>query len=178
MRRAALLSSALALLSAACTTAGDPANTSAAQPTQSLGIGLPAPEFTLKTLAGGQVSLSDYRGRPVLINFWASWCAPCRTEMPDIIAAYKAHRDTGLEVLAIDNTQLDVIDDVRQFVDTFQMPFPVPLDEQGEVARAYRVLGLPTSVFVDGEGVVRAVNIGPMTAETIEKHLATILPAQ
>jgi len=139
---------------------------------------MPAPEFTLKTLAGGQVSLSDYRGRPVLINFWASWCVPCRTEMPDIIAAYKAHRESGLEVLAIDNTQLDVIDDVRQFVATFQMPFPVLLDEQGEVALAYRILGLPTSVFVDGEGIVRAVNVGPMSAATIEKHLATILPAQ
>ena len=140
--------------------------------------GTAAPNFALKTLDGGQLSLSDYTGRPVLINFWASWCGPCRTEMPAIIAAYNAHEDKGLAVLAIDNTQLDAIGDVRDFVKEFQMPFPVPLDEQGQASAAYSVPGLPTSVFIDAGGTVRAVNIGPMTADVIDKHLAAIMPAQ
>jgi thiol-disulfide isomerase/thioredoxin len=141
-----------------------------------IAIGSPAPDFVLKTLDGGQVRLSDFAGRPVLLNFWASWCGPCRQEMPEIIDAYDAHRSTGLIVLAIDNTQLDIIDDVRAFVDEFQLPFPVPLDEKGEAAEAYSILGLPTSVFVDRAGIVRGVNVGPMTTDVIEKHLAEILP--
>jgi len=127
-------------------------------------------------LGGGEASLSDYRGRPVFINFWASWCAPCRAEMPDIVEAYNRHRNAGLEILAIDNTQLDVVEDVHAFVKEFQMPFPVLLDEQGAAAQAFGILGLPTSVFVDGDGVVRGVNAGPLTEDTLEEYLAEILP--
>jgi thiol-disulfide isomerase/thioredoxin len=126
-------------------------------------------------LDGGEVRLADYRGRPVFINFWASWCGPCQVEMPEIIAAYDAHRSAGLEVLAIDNTQLDVIDDVRDFVIRFNMPFPVLLDESGEVLQAYQVIGLPTSVFVDAGGIVRGVNAGPLTGEQIAAFLNQIL---
>ena len=163
-----IVSIALTILVAACAPAasGAPAST----PPQ------PAPDFRLKTLDGGELALSDYRGRPVLINFWASWCGPCRAEMPEIIAAYNANRDIGLEVLAIDNTPLDVIDDVRAFVAEFQLPFPVLLDEENEAVKAYSIIGLPTSVFIDGDGLIRATNIGPMTAEVLEEHLQKILP--
>jgi peroxiredoxin len=138
--------------------------------------GLGAPDFTLKTLAGPGASLSDYKGRPVLINFWASWCTPCRSEMPDIVAAYQAHRETGLEVLAINSTDQDGMKDVRKFVAEFSMPFPVLLDEKGRVRRLYALIGIPTSVFIGSDGVVRVVNRGPITKETLEGGLIEILP--
>jgi len=179
---------ALAILVAACAPAAtpppspspEPVSIPSAEPIDTLGLrpGSAAPDLTLKTLDGGQVSLSDYKGRPVFINFWASWCGPCRAEMPEIIAAYNAHKDSGLEVLAINSTQLDVVDDARAFVDEFQMPFPVLLDEEGSANKAFSVIGLPTSVFIDAGGLVQAVNIGPMTGEIIEEHLKQILPSQ
>jgi len=140
--------------------------------------GLAAPNFTLKTLAGPEASLSEYKGRPLLINFWASWCKPCRGEMPDIVAAYQAHQGTGLEVLAINLTDQEGMKDIRKFVAEFQMPFPVLLDEKGRVRRLYALIGVPTSVFIGTDGVVRLINPGPITKETLERGLAEILPAR
>ena len=140
--------------------------------------GLGAPTFTLKTLAGPEVSLSDYKGHPVLINFWASWCKPCRGEMSDIVAAYQAHKDTGLEVLAINLTDQEGMKDIRKFVAEFQMPFPVLLDDKGRVRRLYDLIGVPTSVFIGSDCVVRVVIPGPITKETLERGLAEILPAR
>ncbi len=141
-------------------------------------LGSPAPDFTLKTLTGGMASLSDYTGRPVFLNFWASWCTPCRGEMSDIIAAYDAHRDQHLQVVAINLTDQERMKDVRKFVADFQMPFPVLLDEKGRVRKRYALHGVPTSVFIDATGVVRLVNPGPITSETIQQGLAEILPAR
>ncbi len=141
-------------------------------------LGLPAADFTLKTLAGGTARLSDYQGRPLFLNFWASWCTPCRGEMSDIIAAYNAHKGQELQVLAINLTDQERMKDVRKFAAEFQMPFPVLLDEKGKVRKRYALHGVPTSVFIDAQGIVRLVNPGPITNETIQRGLAAILPAQ
>ena len=141
-------------------------------------LGSPAPDFTLKTLAGGTASLSDYTGRPVFLNFWASWCKPCRGEMSDIIAAYDAHKNEHLQVLAINLTDQERMADARRFADEFQMPFPVLLDEKGKVRKRYALRGVPTSVFIDAQGIVRLVNPGPITGETIQRGLEEILPAR
>jgi len=140
--------------------------------------GAAAIDFRLKTLAGGTVTLAEYRGRPLLLNFWATWCKPCRAEMTDIIAAYNAHRDQDLQVLAINLTDQERMKDVRTFVSELQMPFPVLLDEKGKVRKSYALRGVPTSVFIDSSGVVRFVNPGPITRELIERGLAAILPAR
>ena len=137
-----------------------------------------APAFTLETLAGSPASLSDYSGHPVLINFWASWCKPCRGEMPAIVAAYQAHKETGFEVLAINLTDQERMKDVRKFAAEFQLPFPVLLDEKGRVRKLYAMVGVPTSVFIGSDGVIRLVNPGPITSETLERGLAEILPAR
>jgi len=141
--------------------------------------GSAAPDFTLKTLAGNTASLSSFQGRPVLLNFWATWCAPCRAEMAEIASAYRAHGDERLQVLAIDLTDQErKLKDVRAFVDELHMPFPVLLDEKGKVRKRFALRGVPTSVFIDARGVVRLVNPGPITTENIQRGLAQILPAQ
>lgn len=141
--------------------------------------GSAAPDFTLKTLAGDTATLSRFQGRPVFVNFWATWCKPCRAEMEEIVRAYRAHASEGLQVLAIDLTDQErKLNDVRKFVDELQMPFPVLLDDKGKVRKRYMLRGVPTSVFIDAGGVVRLVNPGPITSETIQRGLAEILPAQ
>lgn len=138
--------------------------------------GQPAPDFKLKTLDGGEVSLSQFRGQPVLINFWASWCPPCRLEMPDLVRAYEAHKAEGFVILGIDLTFQDSIPDVRAFVEEFQMTFPVLLDETGVVTtEVYRLRGLPMSIFVDRTGIVSRVHIGAMTAGQIDEFVGEIL---
>jgi thiol-disulfide isomerase/thioredoxin len=138
-----------------------------------------APAFILKTLAGSPDSLSGYKGHPVLINFWATWCVPCRDEMPRLVVLYHEHQSAGLIILAINLTEQEISKkNVQHFVTEFQMPFPVLLDEKGKVFRRYKLHGLPTSVFIGADGVVRAVNPGPITAAALQQHLAEILPAQ
>lgn len=143
---------------------------------QALAPGEPAPDIRLPTLGGPETSLAALRGRPVLVNFWASWCGPCREEMPLIVAAYEAHRRAGLQVLAVNlRDQEEHGRDVERFVAQFQLPFPVLLDQRGRIRRRYQVAGVPTSVFVDAGGAVRVVHPGPITQEALARGLALIL---
>jgi peroxiredoxin len=98
--------------------------------------------------------------------------------MSDIIAAYDAHKNEHLQVLAINLTDQERMADARRFADEFRMPFPVLLDEKGKVRKRYALRGVPTSVFIDAQGIVRLVNPGPITAKTIQRGLAEILPAR
>ena len=118
-----------------------------------------APDFLLASLDGGELRLSDLRGKGVIVNFWATWCAPCRKEMPQFVAAYDRYRDEGLEVVAVNVQESASI--IRPFADDFGMRFPVVLDKLGSVSDAYRLAGLPMTYFIDREGVIRSVFQGP-----------------
>ncbi len=140
----------------------------------SVEVGRAAPDFVLRTLDGGTVRLSDLRGRVVLLNFWASWCQPCRSEMPELVRASAAEQGRGLTVVAVDLQEAE--EPVREFAEQFGMRFPVAFDRTGEVARTFRASKeLPTSVFVDRDGVVRLIRPGPMTGEFLRNALDPLL---
>ena len=139
-------------------------------------LGQPVPDFTLRTFTGTQVSISTLKGRPVIINFWASWCPPCRQEMPLLIAVYEAHREAGLEVVAVNLTDQEYSKDIRNFVAEFRMPFTIALDAKGKTWSRYGLIALPTTVFVGSDGIVRVVNSGPISKATLDRDLAQILP--
>jgi peroxiredoxin len=139
--------------------------------------GKPAPDFRLKTLDGNEIKLSDLRGKTVLINLWASWCPPCRYEMPGIQAAYEKFNSKGLVVLGINFTAQDNLQDVRDFVTELKLTFPILLDESGDVsAGLYGMRGLPTSYFIDTQGILQRIQVGAMLPEKIEEFLLEILP--
>ncbi len=133
-------------------------------------IGRLAPNFTLTDLGGNQVTLSDFRGKTVFVNFWATWCPPCRAEMPEIEAVYQEYKDKGVVVIGVDI--LEPEDVVRQFVEQGGYSWIFILDATGAVSDDYRIAAIPTSFFIDREGIIQAVNIGAMTKRAMENKLA------
>lgn len=136
--------------------------------------GHPAPDFTLKTLEGQDVTLSDFRGQPVIVNFWATWCGPCRIEMPHLQAAYENNQQEVV-VLGVNLTQRDSVEEVPAFLDEFGLTFPIVLDENGEVATTYNVIGQPASVFIDEDGLIHTVFQGPVNEEFINERIDELL---
>ncbi len=134
---------------------------------------VPAPDFTLQTLDGDSVSLSDYRGKLVMLNFWASWCPPCNSEMPDLQRYYEQHKDEDFIILGV-NYQ-DSPDKVQAFVEKYGVTFPILLDSDGRVANLFGVQGLPTSFFVDKAGNVIGYQPGPVTKEMLEDGITPLL---
>lgn len=132
-----------------------------------LRIGEKAPDFELKTLDGKTVKLSDYRGKKVILNFWATWCPPCNAEMPDIQKYYN-EADDNVEILAVN---IDPQYDVKKFVRDANVTFPVLLDSKDEVNTLYKILTIPTTYFIDGEGIIRSKHLSVMTTEIIREHI-------
>ncbi|MGM8214601.1 redoxin domain-containing protein [Bacillaceae bacterium W0354] len=125
-----------------------------------LNVGERAPDFHLETLSGESVRLSDLRGKRVMINFWATWCPPCRAEMPDMEKFYNSH---DVEILAINLTQTESrVNDIKSFVDEFSLTFPILLDEELEAGMLYQIQPIPTSFMVDSRGIIQFKTIGPM----------------
>jgi cytochrome c biogenesis protein CcmG/thiol:disulfide interchange protein DsbE len=134
--------------------------------------GAPAPDFTLSDLAGRPVKLSALKGQVVLINFWATWCIPCKQEMPAIQQAYQARTGKGFTVLAVNLNE--PAGDVQAYIDNLKLSFPVLLDAGDVVNTLYRVRGYPTSFFVDRAGVVAVEHVGMMTDSQLAENLARL----
>ncbi|PAB58385.1 TlpA family protein disulfide reductase [Anaeromicrobium sediminis] len=137
---------------------------------EELAVGKPAPKFTLKDLNGKDVSLSDYKGKIVLINFWATWCAYCDMEMPDLEKLNKENDD--LVVLAVNVREGKDI--VEKYIKEGKYTFPVALDESGDVSAKYLVSAFPTTYFVDKEGLLLGAVPGMMTAAQMDEIVGNI----
>ncbi|RSL29839.1 thiol disulfide exchange role in cytochrome c biogenesis [Salibacterium salarium] len=131
--------------------------------------GDPAPDFELETLDGETMSLSQMEGSPVLINFWATWCPPCRAEMPDMQTFYE---ENDIEVLAVNLTDTESGQSaVSSFVEEMDLTFPVLLDKDVSVAGKYNIQPVPTSFFIDSEGIIQHISIGAMNEDIMNSEL-------
>ncbi|HLA62600.1 MAG TPA: TlpA disulfide reductase family protein [Nitrospiraceae bacterium] len=136
-------------------------------------VGMQAEDFHLTDLEGKQQSLSQYRGKIVLVNFWATWCKPCITEMPSMQKIYDKLRDKGFVVLAVNELEDDA--KVREYIKRYGYTFPVLMDRDNKVANQFGVFGLPLSVFIDEKGVVQEyVKGGLLTEQKIDETVARI----
>ena len=134
-------------------------------------IGYQAPDFTLSTLSGETISLAELRGKPVVLNFWATWCDPCRREMPALQAT--ADQYAG-DVVILGLDQGEKAATVKDFIEEFGLTYPVLMDEKFAVSDSYNVQGLPTTFFIDREGVIRHLWMGEMNRITLAEGIAKI----
>jgi len=141
-------------------------------PGGAIGPGDIAVDFVVPTLDGNSVQLSDLRGRPVVLYFFATWCGSCTFDMPVMETFYQQETDSGLVVLAVDVGQSEST--VRDFVAEGGYTFPVGLDGNMDIGRAYRLLGFPSTYFIDSDGVIRHVRMGQVSKEILEERVAMI----
>jgi cytochrome c biogenesis protein CcmG, thiol:disulfide interchange protein DsbE len=153
------------------------------QAVEGLRLGDVAPEFEgeigsvpvrLHDLDGNEIRLADLRGRPVWINFWATWCPPCQEETPVLRDMYEKYRDGGLALVAV-SVQETTVDDVRRYVETYGLDYTVGFDATSAIFHTYRGFGLPTQFFLDRDGVIRKVVLGPVTREQADEILAPLV---
>ncbi len=135
-------------------------------------VNRPAPDFRLPALAGGEIQLHDYQGSVVLVNFWGTWCEPCKRETPALQSAYEQLRDQGLVVVGVNLTDDELVQgnseaDIRSFVEQYGVTYPIALDIEGEATKAFRVYPLPTSFFIDRQGNIRYMRVGELTTEEV-----------
>jgi peroxiredoxin len=149
---------------------GDAKSFSSLEP---VAVNFAAPELSLENLAGSTEALRDYRGSVVLVNNWATWCPPCKAEMPILAAYYNEHRSEGFTIIAIEAG--DPVDVVSPFVQSYNLKFPVWLDPNGASPRAFGNGPLPSSYVIDRSGTVRYAWTGEINREMLEKYLAPLL---
>ena len=138
-------------------------------------VGEPAPDFQLQDLDGQDISLRDLRGKPVLINFWATWCRPCVFEMPYLQQIYEEWSGEGLVLLTINIGESPTR--VKGFLENYNLSLPALLDTKKNVARKYNITGIPTTFFIDKDGIIQEKIVGAFPSKgAIEKYLSQIIP--
>lgn len=136
-----------------------------------------APELTLMDTQGVARSLRDYRGQVVLVNLWATWCPPCKEEMPTLQSFYNKHQDKGFVVIAINDG--DPVEDVLQFVQEYRLTFPVWLDPTYVATeQAFKTLSLPSSFVIDREGTIQLQWVGGISRRMLDQHVAPLIMEQ
>ena len=165
----------LVLLLAGCSAGPEPpGGENPTTPVEDAQVGNLAPDFQLQSLDGQTISLGDLRGKPVLINFWATWCPPCRSEMPYIQEIYEEWTDKGLLVLAINIGES--ASTVEDFMQSNSLSFTVLLDTKQDIAQRYNITGIPTTFFIDKDGIIQDKVIGAFQNKTqIENKLSRII---
>ncbi len=133
----------------------------------------PAPSLALNDLQGKPATLAGYRGQVVLVNNWATWCPPCKMEMPELQAYYSAHEADGFVVVAIESGE--PADQVASFVNDYGISFPVWLDPQGAALDAFQNWNLPSSYIIDRDGIVRLSWTGGINLQTLEQYVTPLL---
>ena len=125
--------------------------------------GQPAPDFELTTIDGKTMKLSDYKGKKVILNFWATWCPPCKAEMPHMQNFYEKHQEEGVEIIAVNLTNIDHgKKGIKTFIQDYELTFAIPLDEEGLIGEQYQAFTIPTSYIIDTKGVIAKKIVGPM----------------
>lgn len=137
-------------------------------------VGRPAPAFDLQTLDGSRLSLADLRGSAVVLNFWASWCIPCREEAPLLTAANATYGPRGVRILGV--VYQDSADNARDFMRRYGQTYPGLLDLDGRTAIDYAVFGIPETFFIDASGVVRSRQVGALTDAELRRQIEAIVP--
>jgi len=118
-----------------------------------------APDFTLRNTEGEEITLSGLKGKVILLDFWATWCGPCKESIPHLVALYKSYREKGFELIGMSMDKMGEVEMVRRFVKSMDIPYPIIMTPD-EVARHFKVTGLPTTVLIDKEGRVREKIVG------------------
>ncbi|MDP2661131.1 MAG: TlpA disulfide reductase family protein [Dehalococcoidia bacterium] len=136
-------------------------------------VGAPAADFTLANLDGKPTALSSFKGKVVMLNFFATWCPPCRAEMPDLVATYRDSKDKGFEIVAVDLQEDKAT--VAGYAKSLGIEFTVLLDSNATVFGQYHVNGLPTSIFIDRNGTIQEIVIGGLNKNLINQKLDKLL---
>jgi peroxiredoxin len=137
-------------------------------------VGKAAPNFSLERLDGSEVALSDLRGKGVVLNFWGTWCEPCKAEMPALQQNYEKYKDQGLEVIGVNIGESPVT--INPFIEQYGVHFPILLDRQSQITKLYRIGPIPTTFFISPDGTVEEIFIGQLNEALIASKVEKILP--
>ncbi|WP_054534226.1 TlpA family protein disulfide reductase [Herpetosiphon geysericola] len=145
------------------------------KPQTVVGIDRPVPAMVLKTVDGDSFNPAEYRGKPLIINFWASWCEPCKEEMPALVRTAERYGDK-IAVVGINLTDQDKDQEIRRFIQRYAVTYPIALDNERVAQQAFGIFNIPVTFFIDSEGIIRYTRINAITETEMDHVLSELLP--